>query len=131
MMKSNQNILFSEFESKLEKNRNNYERSLPFLTMVPIYSSTAGRWRMERAPKRENIEQRKSAKLIFVLMCVINSKYEITFLLLILKANVCMVWILTDRLFLYMQRLTDMGWLLNLEHPLFVFQLHAKLLVIV
>ena len=55
--------------------------------MVPIDASTAGRRRMERA---QSMELRKRAKINFVLMYVITSENESSFLSLILEANLCM-----------------------------------------
>ena len=60
--------------------------------MVPLDASTAGRLRMERVPRRQSMELRKRAKLNFVLMYVITSEYESSFLSLILKANLCMAF---------------------------------------
>ena len=57
--------------------------------MVPIDASTAGRLRMERAPRRQSMELHRRAKLNFVLMYVITSEYESSFLSLILEANLC------------------------------------------
>ena len=52
----------SDFESGLKKYRNILDNSLPSSTMVPIRDSTAGRQRMERAPRRQSMELRKRAK---------------------------------------------------------------------
>ena len=60
--------------------------------MVPIDTSTAGCRRMEPAPRRQSMELRKRAKLNFVLMYVITSEYESSFLTLIVEANLCMVF---------------------------------------
>ena len=60
--------------------------------MVPIDASTAGRRRMERAPRRQSMELRKRAKLNFVLMYVITYENEYSFLSLILEANLCMAF---------------------------------------
>ena len=47
---------------------------------------------MDRAPWRQSIEQRKRSKLNFVLMYVIASEYESSFLPLSLEANLCMAF---------------------------------------
>ena len=60
--------------------------------MVPLDASTAGRRRMERAPRRQSMEVRKRAKLNFVLMYVITSEYESSSLSLILERNLCMAF---------------------------------------
>ena len=60
--------------------------------MVPIDASTAGRLRIERAPRRQSMELHRRAKLNFVLMYVITSEYESSFLSLILEANLCMAF---------------------------------------
>ena len=60
--------------------------------MVPIDASTAGRRRMEHEPGWQSMELRKRAKLNFVLMYVITSEYESSFLSLTLEANICMAF---------------------------------------
>ena len=57
---------------------------------------------MERALRRQSIELRKSAKLIFVPLYVITSEYESSFLSLILESNLCMAFGA-----LYIKRLMD------------------------
>ena len=57
-----------------------YISSLPSSTTVPIEASTASRRRSDREPRRQRMELRKSAKLIFVLIQVIMSEYESSFL---------------------------------------------------
>ena len=60
--------------------------------MVPIDAYTAGRRRMDRAPRRQGMELRKRSKLNFDLMHMITSEYESSFLSLILEANLCMAF---------------------------------------
>ena len=60
--------------------------------MVPIAASTAGRELMERASRMQSMQLRKSAKLTFVIMHVITSEYERSFLSLILEASLCVAF---------------------------------------
>ena len=55
--------------------------------MALIDVSTAGRLRLERAPLMQSMGLRKRANLMFVLIYVITSEYESSFLSLILEAN--------------------------------------------
>ena len=83
--------------------------------MVPIDTSTAGRWRTQRAPPRQSTELRKRAKLIFVLMYVLKSEYESSFLSLILESNRCMAFDADGAAPPGHERLTDGSWLSRLR----------------
>ena len=59
--------------------------------MFPNDASTAGRRYIDLAPRKQSMELRKTAKIIFVPMYVITSEHGSSFLSLILEANLCMI----------------------------------------
>ena len=66
----------SDFESILEKKQSILHNTFLSSTIVPTDAFTAGHRCMERLPRKQSVELRKRAKLNFVLMYVITSKYE-------------------------------------------------------
>ena len=85
MINSNKKIICCEFESEIKKNiqKHIYENSLLYFTMVPIFASPARR--KEFVPRKHCMESLKVAKLIFVLMYALTSKFEPSFLSLLLE----------------------------------------------
>ena len=79
MANSNQSIISSDVESRLEKYKTfRTTASLPLQwSLLTLLLQGVGAWSMRHGGK--GMELRKKAKLIFVLMYVITSEYESSF----------------------------------------------------
>ena len=67
MVNSNSSEMWSGFESRSGKIKNNYNNNLPYSTMASIGTFTARRRRIEQEPLRPIIELRRGIKPIFAL----------------------------------------------------------------